>query len=133
MEDATIIFEYTRSQAIADGVLVDAQLGDLQDVSAQHVGQMPVSMTASVFALIEKAVENKNHCNDWRGVWHDIMWMSAGARRRLAGSFDGSETSALFLVIITGTGRVRNHTLKVGLSLDETGRPCWTYMLATED
>lgn len=131
MEDMMIISVYTRAQAIADGVLVDARTGDLEDVSRQ-LGTTPVVMTAALFSLIQKAVENKKHMNDWRGVWHDILWMSSGARRRLAARFDGSEITGLFVVIITGTGRVRNHTLNVGLSLDETGRPCWTYMLATE-
>lgn len=128
-----VIFSYTRAQAINDGVLVDGRLGDLLEVSAQHVGPAPIAMTEGLFNLIRAAVENTKHCNDWKGVWHDVLWMSKGARRALAARFDGSAIQARFVVIITGAGRRRNHVLQVGLALDENGRACWTYMLDGED
>lgn len=104
------IHVYTREQAIEDGVLVDARIGDLAEVTAQHVpGGAPVVMTAGLFGLIEKAVGHPRACNDWRGVWHDVLWMSRPALRRAVADMN----TAGFRVIITGTGRRRLHTLTV--------------------
>ncbi len=125
------IHVYTRAQAIADGVLVDAQVGDLRDVTRQHFGNDPVAMTAALHALIERAVNNPRYWNDWRGVWHDICFMSkvAPGRRRLR-TLD-SETM-WFKVIIVGTGRTRYHTLKRVMVGTPTGVEV-TFMLADED
>ncbi len=97
---------YTAEDAVADGVLVDAQQGEFAEVTRQHHGDTPVYMTRHLFCLIERAVEHPRACNDWKGVWHDVCFMSsfvlqganAGDRRR-------------FRVIITGCGRKRNHIL----------------------
>ncbi len=77
------IHTYSRRQAIDDGVLIDAMVGELAEVSRQHY-KYPVAMTDGVFGLIRRAVENKRHCNDYRGVWHDVLYMSrvAPVKRR---------------------------------------------------
>ena len=121
------IYVYTRVQAIEDGVLVDATVGDLAEVTRQHY-KHPVAMTAAVWALIEKAVANKKHLNDYKGVWHDVLWMS---RKNITQRFD--ETSHLFGVIITGTGRRRKHTLKVICGPGGNAEPVITIMLPEED
>lgn len=100
--DAEIISSYSRDQAIADGVLISANIGDLAEVTEQHLPGVSVVMTTGVFSLIKKAVDHPRWLNDWRGVWHDVLWM---ARRHNA--------EGLFLVIITGTGRKRNHVLRI--------------------
>ena len=115
--DADIIHTYTRDEAIADGVLISANLGDLDEISAQHFPGVSVAMTPGVFALIEKGVDHPKWLNDWKGVWHDVCWMSR------FGNSDG-----LFKVIITGTGRVRNHILKVIRNAEGV-----TFMLRHED
>jgi len=97
---------YTREEAIEDGVLVDAQVGDFQEVTRQHLGDCPCVMTPEVFALIEQAVLHPKHGNDWAGVWHDILWMLAVQRRPLP---LGKRRRAR--VIITGTGRRKIHQL----------------------
>ena len=84
-------------------------------------------MTAAVFALIAQAVASPKHANDWRGVWHDILWMSRVSPVQV---WQGGR---LFRVIITGTGRKRLHTLKAISHPDEIGRPCITIMLPDED
>lgn len=84
-------------------------------------------MTAAVFALIEQAVANPKHANDWRGVWHDVLHMSRACPVRV---WQGGR---LFRVIITGAGRKRLHTLKAISHPDETGRLCLTIMLPDED
>ena len=124
---ADVIFSYTRAQAIQDGVLVDATIGDLAEVSRQHF-KFPVAMTASVFAMIEKAVNHPKHCNDWRGVWHDILWMS---RKNIIRRFDA--TCHLFQVTITGTGRRKLHTLKAMCHPGDNAEPAITIMLPEED
>jgi hypothetical protein len=127
---ADIIFEYTLEQALEDGVLVDANEGEMAEVTRQHA-KFKVYMTRALFDLIERAVKNKRQCNDWKGVWHDILWMSQGARR--AALQDGRPY--LFKVIITGTGRKRLHTLRVelGFASPESKEPHWVYMMDDED
>ena len=124
-----IIFEYTLDQALEDGVLVDANTGDLAEVTQQHT-RLKVYMTRALFDLIEKAVNNKRQCNDWKGVWHDILWMSQGARRHLQ-----IGRPAFFQLIITGTGRKKLYTLQValGFATPESKEPHLVYMMEDED
>ncbi len=128
---ADIIFEYTLDQALEDGVLVSANEGDLAEVTRQHLGDTKAYMTRALFDLIEKAVSNKRWCNDWKGVWHDILWMSRGVRKVVV----QRNRPTLFKVIITGTGRKRLHTLKVelGFATPKSKEPHWVYMMEDED
>lgn len=121
-----VIHAYTREQALEDGVLVDAMQGQLADVSRQHY-KWPIAMTASVWGLVERAVNNPKYFNDLPGVWHDILWMS-----RVNG-MDVSPTERQFIVIITGAGRRRNWPLKIISGPDDEGQPCLTVMLPHED
>ncbi len=107
------IHVYTREQAVADGEIVDATKGEYAEVTTQHWGQAPVMLTRSLHALITKAVENKNHCNDFKGVWHDIMYMGRGAAANTIKDFRSTNTPSMFgfQVIITGAGRKRNHVV----------------------
>lgn len=123
----TVVSVYTRAQAIADGVLIDATAGDLAGASSQHFPGVHVAMTAAVGALIEKAVAHPDHGNDWKDVWHDVLWMSRVAPVK---SFPGGR---LFQVVITGTGRKRLHTLKALVHPGDKGEPCFTIMLPEED
>ena len=122
-----VISSYSREQAIEDGVLVDGMVGDLAEVSRQHF-KYPVAMTAAVFELMEKAVNHPKWCNDFRGVWHDILWMSKMAKIRRIDA-----TQHLFRVIITGTGRKRYHTLKIVCHAGDNAEPVLTVMLPDED
>jgi hypothetical protein len=120
------IYTYTRQQAIEDGVLIDAQVGELHEVTRQHFGDWDVCMTAALFALIEKAVNNPKQKNDWKGVWHDICWMSRWSRNT-------APAPRYFKVIITGTGRRKVHLLKRTLTWDDQGHTEVTFMLVDED
>ena len=121
-----VIHAYTRQQALADGVLVDAMQGDLAVVSRQHY-RWPIAMTASVWGIVERAVNNPKHFNDLPGVWHDVLWMSR------VSSVEISPTERRFTVIITGAGRGRHWPLKIVSGPDDAGQPCLTVMLADED
>ncbi len=105
--DADVISRYTREDAIADGLIVDAQADRrFAEVSRQHFGAAPVAMTRGVATLIEKAVASP-HLNDFLGVWHDVASMM---KYHVARS-TGTGNRVAFRVTITGTGRVRNHWL----------------------
>ena len=71
-KDTDVISAYTRAQAIDDGVLVDGTIGDLAEVSRQHY-KTNIAMTIAVFDLIDRAVKHPDWCNDYAGVWHDIL------------------------------------------------------------
>lgn len=115
-EDAQVISTYTRAQAIEDGVLVDLMRGETEEICRQHY-RYPIACTASVWAMVQKAVNHPRWCNDIRGVLHDILWMSRCYRPK------GLVTEWLFKVTITGTGRKRNHILKMHIGPGDDGQP----------
>jgi hypothetical protein len=123
-----IIYTYTREQAIEDGELIDACSGVFAEITCQFF-KIPVAMTRAVFAIIERSVASRTHYNDYKGVWHDMMWLCFLAARRTSAS------QLSFQVIITGAGRKRYHTFKAvisALSFDNDA-PCMTIMLPDED
>lgn len=120
-----VISRYTRAQAIADGVLIDAMEGDFAEVSRQHF-KYPIAMTAAVFAIIRKAVEHPKYCNDYKGVWHDILWMGRGLR-------GARQDQNLFRVKIMGAGRRNVFTFKMVCGPGDTAEPVLTLMLPEED
>jgi len=89
---------YSREQAFEDGVL--ANLTEIApDVCAQHYPGVSVACTSAVWDIIEKAVANKRHCNDFNGVIHDMLWMSRMFKRVV------TESVVIFRVTIKGAGR----------------------------
>jgi hypothetical protein len=112
--DAPVISVYTAEQAVDDGFLVDGYATEAREIFEGAFGGAPVYLTRALFELIEKAVAHPRWCNDWKGVAHDIVWMAkiGGA---LKAAQDGARAHGSgrdrFLVIITGTGRRRNHVL----------------------
>lgn len=112
--ETEIAYSYTRKQAIEDGeqVLLDARM-------TKEAGyRYPVYMTRSVWNLVEMAVNNKKHCNDLEGVLWDILYMSIRNHTRC---LDASTYQ--FVVIITGTGRVRNHMMLVNCGPTDIDNP----------
>lgn len=122
-----VISAYTRAQAIEDGVLVDGNVGDLDEVTRQHF-KIPVAMTRRVFDTMERAVENKRHCNDYKGVWHDILWMSHSRCARMI-----DRHTSLFTVIIKGAGRQTYYHMKAVCGPGDNGEPVLTIMFQDED
>ncbi len=123
-----VIHSYSRKQALEDGVLVSGMEGDFEDISRQHF-KFPVAMTIAVFSLIEKAVLNKRHCNDFKGVYHDILFMSKSG---LARAID--RTTNAFEVIITGCGHGRKPIpMKIVCGPGDQMEPVLTVMLINED
>ena len=119
-----LISVYTRAQALDDGFLVDLN----QWIPVNESGyKYPVACTSAVFAIIEKAVDNKHHCNDYKGVIWDILWMSKVMPVRRW------ETGQLFRVKITGAARQSLFTFKIECSGGDDGEPIMTIMLPDED
>jgi hypothetical protein len=126
--DDEIIHVYSRKEAIEDGFQVDANVGEFAEVSKQHY-KFPVYMTRGVYELIEKAVKNEKWANDWKGVWHDILWMSRVMKRYI------DESTVQFQVIIRGAGRRQKYTMmaKVGATDIDNPAPAVTIYLPDED
>jgi len=120
-----VISIYTRAQAIEDGTLIDLS-ALAPDVCRQHL-KYPIACTAAVWAIIDRAVKNRNWCNDINGVVHDILWMS----RKRAWYFP-DYTTANFRVTITGAGRQRLFTLKMVRGPGDDAEHVLTIMLSTE-
>lgn len=120
-----VIYQYTRADALNDGVLVDLS-GNFPEESRLY--RYPVACTAAVWALVEKAVANRKHCNSLAGIVWDILYMS---QKVVIARPD--EQTALFAVIITGTGRRRQYTLKAMCHAGDDLEPVVTIMLPEED
>jgi hypothetical protein len=119
-----IISEYTRAQAIEDGVLIDLN----QWIPVIESGyKYPVACTAGVFSIIRKAVENKYHCNDYNGVIWDILHMSRMYQTKKW------TTGALFQVKIKGAEHKQLFTFKIECSGGDNAEPVLTVMLPDED
>jgi len=122
--DTNIISTYTRAQALEDGVLVDLN----QWIPIHESGyKYPVACTSAVFAIVEKAVENKNPANDYKGVIWDILWMSRKYQKKQW------ETGAEFQVTIIGAGPRKIHTMKIECGPGDDCFPVMTIMLPDED
>lgn len=125
-DDAEIISQYTRAQAIEDGVLVDLMQDTMREVAHQHY-KYPIACTAAVWPILERAVENERHGNDYAGVLHDMLWMSRVYKRPL------SESAVLFRVKITGAGRRSLYDFKLVVGPGDDAEPVITIMLPEED
>ena len=121
-----VVSVYTRAQAIADGVLISGNVGELEEVSCQHF-KFPIAMTAAVFEIIKRAVENPQACNSYKGVWHDVLWMSRAYSQVV------DECTRLFQVKITTPDRKSLYQFKIVCSGGDHGEPVLTVMLPEED
>lgn len=121
-----VIHSYSRAEAIADGLLVDLMQGEMLPVCRQHY-KHPIACTSSVFAIMQKAVDNPRYCNDFAGILHDMLYMSKAVGQRL------DPSSVLFQVIITGAGRARYHTFKLTVTPGDQAEPVITILLPNED
>ena len=71
-----VIHSYTRTQAIADGVLVDVT------ETAREAGfRLPTAITAALWADIEQ-IPSKHPYQDVQGRLWDVLYMAAGNARR---------------------------------------------------
>ncbi|WP_313916463.1 DUF6573 family protein [Tahibacter sp.] len=77
--DADVIHTYTRSEALKDGVLMEA------GVMAKEAGfQVPVALTARVWATCVCWSPDERTPQDESGRLWDVMWMASLAARAAA-------------------------------------------------
>ena len=121
-----VIYSYSRAQAIEDGVLIDMMQEEFREISRSHY-KFPIAITAAVFAIMEKAVTNPRCSNDYKGVWHDMLWMSRVMKRKV------DESTILFRVKIKGTGHKSLFDFKMVCGPGDNAKPVMTIMLPNED
>ena len=119
-----LVHSYTRAQALEDGFLVDLN----QFIPVNESGyKFPVACTRTVWEIIEKAVKNKKHGNDHKGIVWDILSMSRmNTKKRW-------DTGALFQVLITGAARRTIFTFKIECAAGDDMAPVFTISLPDED
>ncbi|HOF10142.1 MAG TPA: hypothetical protein PLV33_09125 [Opitutaceae bacterium] len=113
------IYSYSRSQALADGVLVD--LSEIETIKAHW--KYPFACSAMVWEIIEAALQKDGQ--DLNGICHDISWMALIAVR--TGRQGAGQIH--FKVIIAGT----KHALKLHIGPGDDPAPVLTLMLPSED
>ena len=124
MKTPELIYTYSRAQALEDGVLVDLN----QYIPVKESGyKYPLACTALVFAIIEKAVNNKRHGNDYQGVVWDILHMSRNFPVKRW------ETGALFRLTIKGAAKQSLFTFKIECHGGDNLEPVLTISLPEED
>lgn len=124
MSDWHIIHQYTRAQALEDGVLVDAT-----ELAREAGIGWPVALTQAVWAKYV-AVPEGVACQDETGRLWDILWMFRNAARRR-----GDVNEFRFKLY------VKNHKnraaelveLKAHSGPGDEGEPVITIMLPHED
>jgi len=124
--DFEVIHTYTADQALEDGVLFDARQlpDDAGKITDELFGDIPkVVLSAALYETMRKAVAAKRHCNDWRGVWWDIVQLAGvfgATKRAMQGANEDGVGYGTFPVIITGAARRRNYRLMVAATCDGT-------------
>jgi hypothetical protein len=123
-DDSDLIFAYSRRQALADGMLVDAS------ATARDAGiRYPVALTRAVWDMYVE-VPPRVHAQDEAGRLWDILWALRHGIR--AGQGDGPSLHYGLRVHNTN-GRPELVTLKCVCGPDDDGRPCLTIMLPDQD
>lgn len=116
-----VIYAYTRSQALADGVLVD-----VSEIATEAGFRWPVAVTAAVWALIEDIPPQYQGIQDVQGRLWDVVWMAAIAARRNTGA-------ELLFQLIMHHEQHTYLTLKMVVGPGDAGEPVITIMLPHED
>src|ERR1019366_823950 len=76
---ANIIHRYTRAQALEDGTLTSANIGDLAAVTAQHFALTPIPPVAVAYYLMAARGAAARDGFALAGVCHDILVVATAA------------------------------------------------------
>ena len=124
-EDASVIFQYSRAQAIEDGVLID-----LTEWAKETGFKIPVACTAAVWnGYVVPTDRTRELGQSERGRAHDLLWMLFNAIRK-----GGSGDRLLFQVMFLQTPH--RHVivkLKSVCGPGDRGEPVISVMLPGED
>lgn len=123
---SNVLFEYTRAQAISDGVLVDLSTSFPSDT---RMFKWNLCCTESVWALIENTAKTEDlDCPDVY-VW-DLAFMAFNAIRTQGNT--GSE-HLFFKITLPLCENGTEHRLKLVCGPGDAGEPVLTIMLINED
>lgn len=125
MDDFTLVYSYSRAQAIADGVLVDVT------VQAKETGfKLHTVVTDNLYhryMVPPAGLEGEGQSAE--GRLHDVLWMVlAAARKQPNGS--RVETDVLFLM---APGRQEKIRVIAVVGPDDEGQSVLTIMLPGDD
>ena len=130
LDELGLIASYSRSQAIADGVLIDASR------EATDLGiRCPVALTRAAWSetvFVPAGLIGQ----DAAGRLHDVLWMLCCALRRSIPIRYLDENSFLYGVHVRKNNRPGTPPvvyLKVMAGPDDDGSPCFTISLPAED
>lgn len=122
--DDTLIFCYSRKEAIEDGVLID-----VRDTAREAGFRYPVTMTAAAWAAAVAIPEGVT-CQDEAGRLWDVLTMLRHASRAARG---GESTIAFDVLVLNDQTCPKPVRLKAVCGPDDDLSPCVTIMLAEED
>ncbi len=124
----TVIYSYTRAQAIEDGVLVD-----VSSVAREAGIKFPVALTATVWAKYVQVPEAVP-CQDESGRLWDILWMLRCAI--IASKHQEPGEPLLYRLVVRNGQRPSRRdrvTLKSVCGPGDNAEPVITIMLPDED
>lgn len=126
-EDAEVISRYTRAQAIADGVLIEASM------TGKEVGfSVPVAITSAAWAEAITWSFPDDMSQDHAGRLFDVVYMA-----RFACQKPGNEQRRTYTVarVPNEAGAVTPEEIELSIHIGggDQGEPVITIMLPTED
>ena len=128
-----VIHVYTRAQALADGVLIDAA-----ELAREAGFRYPVALTAEAWAECvawEQEDSQRQTHQDVTGRLWDVLWMASVAIRARGGTSQSSRIPFQLLVVPRDgkSRRAREVTLHVHIGPGDLGEPVLTIMMPGED
>lgn len=125
-DEFTLIYAYTREQAIADGVLID-----VSDLAKEAGFKWPVAVTLAVWhGVVTPTPHDEREGQSKKGRLWDILNMA----RLAAKANKDDRDSVLFKVLVLRDRKQQTIILKLVLSAEAPdGGPCLTIMLPNED
>lgn len=120
--DGTLIYSYTRKQALEDGVLMD-----VSELAKEAGFRYPVAVTAALWADIHAIPQSKSW-QDGNGRLWDVLWMALAAIRE--NKTGGSE---LVYKLVMPVGRTTSYRVKLVCGPGDAAEPVITLMRPEED
>ena len=135
---ANIFHRYTRAQALEDGTLTSANIGDLAAVTAQHFALTPIPPVAVAFYLMAAMRAAARDGFDLTGIWHDILVVATAASNP---PLNGNLARVFYDCLSNGprrwscTVRIGGHdqTVIIDIGPGDEGEPVVTVMTPHDD
>jgi hypothetical protein len=122
--DDTLIFSYSRKEAIEDGVLID-----VSSTATEAGFRYPVALTAAAWALCVTVPDAVTWQDEAGRLWDVLTMLRVACRGR---SGEGS-TLIFDVLVMNDAGGPKPVRLKAVCGPDDDLTPCLTVMLPDED